>query len=167
MTAAADARVDIESIRAEEVPAAALIHAAAFHATSPEGGARAEAELREEIGRAWSHVRVARDAGGVVGVAIVWIVADTADLIDISTHPAHRRRGVARALLRDIVSLSRQHGARQVFLEVRRSNAPAIALYAHAGFAVTGVRARYYDDDEDALTMALALDAGVRRADAP
>jgi ribosomal-protein-alanine N-acetyltransferase len=43
-------------------------------------------------------------------------------------------------------------------LEVRRSNVPAIALYEHAGFKITHVRARYYaDNDEDAIVMLKAL----------
>jgi len=49
---------------------------------------------------------------------------------------------------------ARAAGCLLATLEVRRSNAPAIALYEHAGFRTVHVRARYYDDDdEDALVM--------------
>ena len=51
---------------------------------------------------------------------------------------------------------------RHVLLEVRRSNAPAIALYRALGFFAMGVRARYYPDDEDAVEMVLAFDSGDR-----
>ena len=44
-------------------------------------------------------------------------------------------------------------------LEVRRSNKPAIALYEHAGFKTVHVRARYYQDDEDALVMLRGITA--------
>ncbi len=47
---------------------------------------------------------------------------------------------------------------RHVLLEVRRSNASAIALYRRLGFVAMGVRARYYPDDEDAVEMVLRLD---------
>ena len=46
---------------------------------------------------------------------------------------------------------------KHVLLEVRRSNAAAIALYRALGFFAMGVRARYYPDDEDAVEMVLAL----------
>jgi ribosomal protein S18 acetylase RimI-like enzyme len=45
-----------------------------------------------------------------------------------------------------------------VYLEVRRSNVAAIALYLEAGFAAVGIRERYYANDEDAVEMALTLD---------
>ena len=58
---------------------------------------------------------------------------------------------------------------KHVLLEVRRSNAPAIALYRALGFFAMGVRARYYPDDEDAVEMVLALDleTGADRARTP
>jgi ribosomal-protein-alanine N-acetyltransferase len=45
-----------------------------------------------------------------------------------------------------------------VLLEVRRSNAAAIALYRRVGFFAMGVRSRYYPDDEDAVEMVLMID---------
>jgi ribosomal protein S18 acetylase RimI-like enzyme len=47
---------------------------------------------------------------------------------------------------------------KHVLLEVRRSNAAAIALYRVFGFFAMGVRARYYPDDEDAVEMVLLFD---------
>jgi ribosomal protein S18 acetylase RimI-like enzyme len=50
------------------------------------------------------------------------------------------------------------HRAKRVLLEVRASNAKAIAMYEHRlGFASVGRRRGYYADGEDALLMALAL----------
>ena len=47
-------------------------------------------------------------------------------------------------------------GIHEVWLEVRVSNAPAIALYRSFGFRETGRRPRYYDEPvEDALLMSL------------
>jgi len=47
-------------------------------------------------------------------------------------------------------------GAVQAFLEVRRSNLPAQALYHKYGFSVAAIRPRYYrDNNEDALLMIL------------
>ncbi len=56
--------------------------------------------------------------------------------------------------------MARAHHVVHMYLEVRRSNVAALALYRDAGFVAVGVRARYYADDEDAIEMALTLDAG-------
>jgi ribosomal-protein-alanine N-acetyltransferase len=74
-------------------------------------------------------------------------------LMDIATDPDRRRQGVAAALLTALLERlpSRED---QVTLEVRRSNAGAIALYEGFGFKAAGVRRRYYQDNgEDALIM--------------
>ena len=57
-----------------------------------------------------------------------------------------------------VVSHARAVHVKHLFLEVRRSNVPAIALYRALGFFAMGVRARYYPDDEDAIEMVLAFD---------
>jgi ribosomal-protein-alanine N-acetyltransferase len=74
-------------------------------------------------------------------------------LMDIATDPGRRREGVATALLEALLERlpSREE---QITLEVRRSNAGAIALYERFGFKAAGVRRRYYQDNgEDALIM--------------
>jgi len=56
--------------------------------------------------------------------------------------------------------VARAAGGRQMFLEVRPSNAPALALYEKAGFATIGRRKGYYpaaNGREDALVMRLPL----------
>jgi ribosomal-protein-alanine N-acetyltransferase len=63
-------------------------------------------------------------------------------------------------LLRALLQLARGRGAQRMFLEVRPSNGPAIALYHDEGFNEIGRRPRYYparDGREDALVMALEL----------
>ena len=52
----------------------------------------------------------------------------------------------------------RLRGGREVFLEVRESNAAAQALYCGRGFRVVGARQRYYRHPvEDALVLRLPL----------
>jgi len=103
------------------------------------------------------HARVdvvldARDA--VLAFHDYWLVANEVHVLAIATHPDHRRGGHGRALLEHALTAGRAGGATLATLEVRRGNAPAIALYERCGFAVTHVRARYYEDnDEDALVM--------------
>ncbi len=91
------------------------------------------------------------------GCALGRIVADEAELHSIAVHPASRRKGHARALLEAFLEQCRDAGVRHVWLEVRASNHPAIALYGGRGFKASGRRPGYYDDGEDALIYLLDL----------
>lgn len=115
-----------------------------------------EAELGREIALPW----VRRDeAGSVVGFLLAWSVADELHLLELASHPDERRKGHGRALLTALIALAKTDKKRLVLLEVRRSNVAAIRLYESAGFEHTGVRPRYYaDNDEDGLEMRLTLD---------
>jgi ribosomal-protein-alanine N-acetyltransferase len=152
-------RVRVEPMREGDAAAAAALDG------SP---AFSEAELRAELARPGSLSWVARagDAEAHGGTSdppraflSVWHVADELHVLNLVTHPDYRRRGLARALMNELVAFARGHGVRRLLLEVRRSNRPAIALYRALSFAAVGVRVRYYRDDEDAVEMALALDS--------
>jgi ribosomal-protein-alanine N-acetyltransferase len=125
------------------------------------GSGATKAQLKEELGRPWARPRVARNAEGrATGMLLAWNVADEVQILDVAVHPALRRRGIGRALMSDALDAARARAAVRLFLEVRRSNAAAIALYRSFGFYALGVRKRYYPDDEDAVEMALALEPG-------
>jgi len=112
----------------------------------------------EELERDWARVDVARERGRLVGFVDYWLVHDEIHLLAIATHPDVRRRGIGGLLLEHLLALGRARGSALVTLEVRRSNRPAIAMYERAGFAIVGVRPRYYSEDsEDALVMTLQL----------
>jgi ribosomal-protein-alanine N-acetyltransferase len=73
-------------------------------------------------------------------------------VMNVAVDPDRRRRGIATALLGAL--LDRVGDEAQVTLEVRRSNAGALALYERFGFRSAGVRPRYYaDNGEDAVVM--------------
>jgi ribosomal-protein-alanine N-acetyltransferase len=113
-----------------------------------------------ELARPWAMMRVARAAaeGTAVGFALVWQAADELHLIDLAVEPESRRRGAGRLLLQALVAEGRARGASVVLLEVRQSNAPALALYSSLGFSRTDVRRAYYSDNgEDAVVMRLAI----------
>ncbi len=129
-------------------------------------------DVREELRRPWSRMWVARETegpGGVVAFVITWHVSDELHVLNVATRPDRRRRGIARAVMSEAVAYGRHNEVRHLLLEVRRSNAAAIALYRDLGFFAMGVRFRYYPDDEDAVEMVLALDpatgAVIPRAD--
>lgn len=93
--------------------------------------------------------------GTVLGYGEVRAVLDEGTLEKIAVSPACRRQGVAEAILRAYLRFGQ---ARLAFLtlEVRESNAPAIALYQKLGFQVVGRRKNYYRElHEDALLMTI------------
>ena len=79
-----------------------------------------------------------------VGFAIARIAADEAELLSIGVASSWRRRGIARALLADVLQRTTSAGARAIFLEVAEDNSAAQALYAGEGFLAVGRRAEYY-----------------------
>ncbi|RMH43571.1 MAG: ribosomal-protein-alanine N-acetyltransferase [Deltaproteobacteria bacterium] len=118
----------------------------------------------EELGREWAYVDVVRhrEAGGrsrVVAFCNYWLVRDEVHVLNVATHPDHRRRGHGRRLMHHVVDFARRHRCRYITLEVRRSNDGALALYREFGFRSVGVRPNYYvEDSEDAIVMLLELD---------
>ena len=71
---------------------------------------------------------------------------------------AVRRQGIGAALIRELAVRAKEKGALRFHLEVRASNAPAIALYQKLGFVETTRRRGYYQNpEEDAILFSLAL----------
>lgn len=92
--------------------------------------------------------------GEVAGFAILSIAVDTADVEDIAVEQDYRRRKIAEGLLCELMAYGISKGVREFALEVRESNAPAIALYKKNGFATEAVRKAYYKNPaEDACIM--------------
>jgi ribosomal-protein-alanine N-acetyltransferase len=90
----------------------------------------------------------------IAGFAAFHRVMDEAELRNIAIDPSHQRKGIGRALLGSGIRFMRESGARRLFLEVRASNQPALALYAAAGFQLLCTRHDYYHHPvEDAQVM--------------
>jgi ribosomal-protein-alanine N-acetyltransferase len=97
----------------------------------------------------------------IVGFIVVRRAADEAEVINLAVNPAHQRLGVGKALLTEARKRLVQAEVIRLFLEVRTSNAPALALYHSLGFAAHSVRQDYYRDPlEDAQILCLELHAG-------
>jgi len=95
----------------------------------------------------------AREEGRLVGYLVCSRYETVWHLMNVATDPSQRRRGLARALLAELVARVDDPLA-QYTLEVRPSNAVAITLYESIGFLQAGLRRRYYrDNGEDALIM--------------
>lgn len=115
-------------------------------------------DFATELARSYALLRVARAPDGVQGFVLAWRAADELHLTDLGVLETYRRRGIARALLAALLTEGRSLALRVVLLEVRASNAAALALYATAGFVEIDRRAAYYSDTgEDAVVMQLEL----------
>ncbi len=108
-----------------------------------------------------SRCLVAEVEGRVVGAVVAWLLVDELHIATLATHPEFRRQGIAQALLTAVLRRGAQEGAVSSFLEVRAGNLAAQALYRKFGYEATGLRRRYYrDNDEDAILMTLENMAG-------
>ena len=107
-----------------------------------------------------------RSGGQLVSYLTLYAAAWEMEILNIATHPEHRRLGHAKRLLIHVLHLCREMGIKRGYLEVRRSNSPAQSLYRAFGFEEVGVRRRYYPDNrEDAIIMRLDLETASSRTD--
>ena len=92
------------------------------------------------------------------GFLVLWLLVDEAHVSNIAVHPDHRRLGIASRMLATGLLELYGEGARSAYLEARRGNISALGLYMRFGFVETGVRKRYYrDNQEDAVLMELSI----------
>jgi ribosomal-protein-alanine N-acetyltransferase len=94
---------------------------------------------------------------GVVGHAVVSVAGDIAELQRIAVLPAHRRAGVASALLNGVLDVAGRTEADRLLLEVRDDNRAALAFYAHHGFTEIDRRPRYFADGATAVVLRLGI----------
>ena len=113
-----------------------------------------EASISSELLNPLSLWLVALDDDRVIGYVGSQSVLDGADMMNIAVDPAYRRRGVAQELVERLEMALKEKDVICLALEVRASNAAAIALYEKLGFSVIGKRPNYYrHPKEDALIM--------------
>ena len=110
--------------------------------------------------RARYQCRTWRLGGELVGYFVLMVAVGEAHLLNLSIAAAWQRKGQGSALLSEALGVARERGARHLFLEVRPSNAAALALYERFGFRRIAVRRGYYpahDGREDALVLSQPL----------
>jgi ribosomal-protein-alanine N-acetyltransferase len=100
------------------------------------------------------------EAGIMVGYAVMTTIVDETHLLTIGVVAERQRLGLGGRMLERLFAVARQQGAQRMLLEVRPSNAAALALYRRHGFDEIGRRRGYYpagNAREDAIVMARAL----------
>jgi len=94
----------------------------------------------------------------ILGYCGAWIVIDEAHVTNVAILPEFRGRKFGEAILRKMMSVAREMGAKSMTLEVRVSNHVAQSLYRKLGFQNGGIRKNYYSDNqEDGLVMWVKL----------
>jgi len=117
-----------------------------------------QAFYNELIHNRFARYSVIQVDGRVVGYCGLWLFLDEAHITNIAIHPRWRRRGLGEALLSYVMRRAKEWGACKMTLEVRVSNTVAQRLYKKMGFEPSGIRPRYYtDNQEDAIIMWVTL----------
>lgn len=119
--------------------------------------------LAEELENQCAAFLVAEDSvsGRVLGYAGLMVVADEGCITNVAVFPEYRRQGIAAQILQVFVQFAEANRLAFLTLEVRPSNAAAIALYQDFGFEEVGRRKNYYDlPKEDALILTKYFETG-------
>ncbi|MCL2827110.1 MAG: ribosomal protein S18-alanine N-acetyltransferase [Oscillospiraceae bacterium] len=94
----------------------------------------------------------------LLGFAILQIIGPEAELHNMAVDQTAKRQGIGQLLLSSLIQAAQGRGVEVIHLEVRASNAPAIALYEGLGFQRMGLRRGYYQVPlEDAVLMRLGV----------
>lgn len=113
-----------------------------------------ENSIASELNNPLSCWLVAEENGKIAGYVGSQSVLDAADVMNLAVSPTYRRQGVGQALVENLVEHLQKNKVIALLLEVRVSNASAIALYEKLGFVQVGRRPKYYHNPrEDALIL--------------
>lgn len=98
--------------------------------------------------------------GEVAGYGILSVAAGEAHILNLCVEPSYRSHGYGERLLDDILFRARASSVREIFLEVRPTNAHALALYKKRDFHQVANRPAYYqarEGREDAAVLSKKL----------
>lgn len=109
--------------------------------------------FRSETEKETGHVLYIMDGERVIALLSGYHALGEGDITSVAVHPDHRRKGLAEKLM-NAFEHSLPEDTESIFLEVRESNAPAIALYEKCGFVRLAIRKNFYDSPrENAVVM--------------
>ena len=137
----------LSAARPRDAAAIAALHAASFRRGWAEDEVYALLADRAVVG----HRATVRRA--MVGFVMSRAAGDEAEILSVAVAPAWRGRGLSRPLLDFHLRALAGLAVRAVFLEVDEHNAPALRLYAGAGFRQVGQRRGYYAGNASALIL--------------
>jgi ribosomal-protein-alanine acetyltransferase len=148
-----DGELRVEGCRLED-----LVSVRGILRACPEAASWTDEALREALAGEPGGFLVAWEGDEIAGFVVGRHVGDQGEVLNLAVAAPWRRRGVGRELVRGLLEEFRRVGAREVFLEVRASNAGAIRLYQGLGFRKIGGRIGYYRGPvEDAWILAIGV----------
>ena len=106
--------------------------------------------LENDLKKDSNYYLVATLNNTLIGYVGLSYILDTADIISIVVKKDYTKKGIASLLLSEIISFCYKKEIKDIFLEVRKSNTPAQALYNKFGFFKISERKKYYNNIEDA-----------------
>lgn len=110
--------------------------------------------LEEELNNETSLFLVAKEENEVIGYIGMSIVINEGYIFNVAVREKYRNKGVATALINELVTYGKKNNFSFITLEVRESNLPAISLYSKFGFIKAGERKNYYSNPkENAILM--------------
>ncbi len=120
-----------------------------------------EEAFRGEIEKPFCHFLLLTDDETdsiVAGYIVYWLLFDECHLLNVAVHPDCRGQQLGMSLVRNAINAAVKKEVKRVFLEVRKSNTGAIALYQKLGFFVDHIKSGFYENGEDCYFMVLYLD---------
>ena len=122
-------------------------------------------ETLKETGTPWTQTGVSESIKNDLvlvledtGVIIAKVAADECEILNFAVCREKRGQGYGKELLDALLKRAETHGAKTVFLDVRKTNETAIYVYKNAGFQICGERKNFYHNpQEDAVLMKKGL----------
>lgn len=146
-------KITVRPMTEKDVKSVAVIEKECFSQPWSEDG------IRQELFNASARFFVAEKSGEAVGYMGMHIVLDECYIANVAVLPSHRRQGIAQRLIDNALKTAGNEGCSFISLEVRVSNAGAIALYEKNGFIRMGERKNFYQSPtENALIMTKTFD---------
>lgn len=143
----------VSKLTTKEIPAVAALDRQLFSKESWSEAAFS-ASLTDPSRTFW----VAMEGETLLGFCGLSQSFEQGDILNIGVCPAQRGKGIGSLLLQAAINAFKEQGGKELFLEVRASNAAAKALYEKFGFQRLGVRKNYYQQPaEDGLVYRLEV----------
>ena len=140
--------IEIAGMQMEDLAEVAAIEKSIFSQPWSENGFAASLQSKDTL------YLTARLDGTIAGYCGFLQSFDEADITNVAVKESCRRRGVAETMLAELIKRGAARGVTAFTLEVRRSNAGAIALYEKLGFVNCDIRRNFYEKPaEDAVIM--------------
>lgn len=97
---------------------------------------------------------IAKKGTEFLGYLASYYAADESELDSIAVSTAYRHKGVGNLILCEYINCLAKYGVKNIYLEVRESNANAISFYENHGFKRISKRKKFYEEpEEDAVVM--------------